>query len=146
MSVSEQQDGAVSTHAKVLKVLVVDDDRDIVRALNLRLRQAGYTVSTAYDGYEAVRAARAERPDLILLDIKLPAGDGFSVMARLRESSDTSHIPVVFLTANPQTSNWQSALEMGAVDFIPKPYEGKELLRVVKRALERSGSSPVASG
>ncbi len=125
------------------KILVVDDDRDIVRALNIRLRQAGYAVANAYDGYEAVHAAHTHRPDLILLDIKLPAGDGFSVLERLQDSVETTHIPVVFLTANPQTANWQRALEMGAVDFIPKPYEGKELLRVVRSALETPEASAV---
>jgi DNA-binding response OmpR family regulator len=124
------------------KILVVDDDRDIVRALNIRLRQAGYEVASAFDGYEAVHSAHSEAPDLILLDIQMPAGDGFSVLERLRVSVETSQIPVVFLTANPQTANWQKALEMGAVDFIPKPYEGKELLRVVKRALGHVESDP----
>ncbi len=131
-------DDEVTPHGGAPKILVVDDDRDIVRALNIRLRQAGYAVATAHDGYEAVHAAHTHRPDLILLDIKLPAGDGFSVMERLRDSVETTAIPVVFLTANPQTANWQKALDMGAVDFIPKPYEGKDLLRVIRRALSPS--------
>lgn len=128
------------------RILVVDDDRDIVRALSIRLRQAGYEIATAYDGYEAVHSAHTHAPDLILLDIKMPAGDGFSVLERLRDSVKTAGIPVVFLTANPQTANWQRALEMGALDFIPKPYDGKELLRVIKRALERNNPDPALAG
>lgn len=128
------------------RILVVDDDHDIVHALTIRLRQAGYEVTTAHDGYEAVHSAHTYPPDLILLDIKLPSGDGFTVLERLRGSVRTAHIPVVFLTANPQTANWQRALEMGALDFIPKPYDGKELLRVIKRALERSHANPAVAG
>src|SRR5512136_1732309 len=84
------------------KILIVDDERDIVKALMIRLQGAGYHVVTAFDGAQGVFMAHKEKPDLILLDIRMPAGDGFSVAQRLKRSSHTWTIPIIFLTGSPE--------------------------------------------
>ena len=118
------------------KVLVVDDEPDIVRALALRLKTAGYDVVTAMDGAGALMAAVTEQPDLVLLDIGIPFGDGHVVAARLRSNPKTAHIPILFLSARNAPEDLGSARSSGAVGFITKPYDPEELLRRVSWALE----------
>jgi len=84
------------------KVLVVDDERDIIKALMIRLQGAGYEVVTAFDGAQAIFVAHKEKPDLIILDIRMPAGDGFSVAEKLKHSTNTVSIPIIFLTGGPE--------------------------------------------
>ena len=86
------------------KILVVDDERDIVKALMIRLQGAGYDVVTAFDGAQGVFMAHKEKPDLIILDIRMPSGNGFSVAQRLKHSTHTFTIPVIFLTGSPDPS------------------------------------------
>ncbi len=118
------------------KILIVDDERDIVKALMIRLQTSGYEVVYAFDGAQAVFMAHKERPDLVILDIRMPAGDGFSVAQRLGESTQTFKIPIIFLTGSPETNSEQRAQELGARFYIKKPYDPEELLDAVKRALE----------
>jgi DNA-binding response OmpR family regulator len=118
------------------KILIVDDERDIVKALMIRLQANGYGVVSAFDGAQGLFMAHKENPDLIILDIRMPAGDGFSVAERLRKSADTSAIPIIFLTGSPETNSQQRAQELGARFYIKKPYDPEELLDAVKRALE----------
>ncbi len=118
------------------KILIVDDERDIVKALMIRLQTSGYEVVYAFDGAQAVFMAHKERPDLVILDIRMPAGDGFSVAQRLGESTPTFKIPIIFLTGSPETNSEQRAQELGARFYIKKPYDPEELLDAVKRALE----------
>lgn len=118
------------------KILIVDDVRDIVKALMIRLHKAGYDVVTAFDGAQGVFMAHKEKPDLILLDIRMPAGDGFSVAERLKRSTHTFSIPVIFLTGSPEKNAEDKAMGLGARFYIKKPYDPEELLDAIKRALE----------
>jgi two-component system alkaline phosphatase synthesis response regulator PhoP len=124
------------------KILIVDDERDIVKGLTIRLQSHGYEVVTAFDGAQGVFIAHKENPDLVLLDIRMPAGDGFSVAQQLRKSSDTLHIPIIFLTGSPEINSEQRAEKLGARFYIKKPYDPEELLDAVRRALEIEPSDP----
>ena len=124
------------------KILIVDDERDIVKALMIRLQTSGYEVVTAFDGAQGVFMAHKEKPDLIILDIRMPAGDGFSVAQRLRKSINTFQIPIIFLTGSPEQNSEQRAQELGARFYIKKPYDPEELLDAVKRALETELPNP----
>ena len=119
------------------KILVVDDERDIVKALTIRLRGAGYEVVTAFDGAQGIFTAHKENPDLIILDIRMPAGNGFSVAEKLKQSTNTFTIPVIFLTGSPEKNAEKKAMVLGARFYIKKPYDPEELLDAVKRALEK---------
>ena len=125
------------------KILIVDDERDIVKALMIRLQGAGYDVVTAFDGAQGVFMAHKEKPDLILLDIRMPAGNGFSVAQRLKRSIHTFTIPVIFLTGSPEKNAEEKAMALGARFYIKKPYDPEELLDAIKRALERDFDSPL---
>ena len=119
------------------KILIVDDERDIVKAVMIRLQGAGYEVVTAFDGAQGVFMAHKEKPDLIILDIRMPAGNGFSVAQRLKRSMHTFTIPVIFLTGSPEKNAEKKAMSLGARFYIKKPYDPEELLDAVKRALEK---------
>jgi len=118
------------------KILIVDDERDIVKGLMIRLQGAGYDVVTAFDGAQGVFMAHKEKPDLIILDIRMPAGNGFSVAQRLKRSIHTFTIPVIFLTGSPEKNAEEKAMALGARFYIKKPYDPEELLDAIKRALE----------
>jgi len=117
------------------KILVVDDDPDLVRALRLRLRANQYDIATATDGYSAIAAAQKEHPDLILLDLGLPAGDGFIVLDRLQKSDTLAGIPVIVLSARDPQNNEQRALKAGAAAYFQKPADNDELLNVIRTNL-----------
>ena len=117
------------------KILIVDDERDIVKALMIRLQANGYGVVSAFDGAQGLFMAHKENPDLIILDIRMPAGDGFSVAERLKSSMQTFSIPIVFLTGSPERNAEGKAMELGARFYIKKPYDPEELLDAVKRAI-----------
>jgi two-component system KDP operon response regulator KdpE len=125
------------------KILVVDDDPDLVRALRLRLRANQYDIATATDGYSAIAAAQKEHPDLILLDLGLPAGDGFIVLDRLQKSDALAGIPVIVLSARDPQNNEQRALKAGAAAYFQKPADNDELLNVIRTNLASSGSEQV---
>lgn len=118
------------------KILIVDDERDIVKALTLRLQSNGYRTIVAFDGAQGVFMAHKEKPHLIILDIRMPAGDGFSVAEKLKESKRMSRIPVIFVTGSPERNAEEKARDLGARYFIKKPYDPEELLDAVRRALE----------
>ncbi len=125
------------------KILVVDDDADLVRALRLRLRARNYDIVTAGDGYSAIAAAQRERPDLIVLDLGLPAGDGFVVLERLQKSDALSAVPVIVLSArDPQTAE-ERALKAGAAAFFQKPADNDELLNVIRVSLPTNRATAV---
>lgn len=117
------------------KILVVDDDPDLVRALRLRLRANNYDITTASDGYSAIATAQKERPDLIVLDLGLPAGDGFVVLDRLQNSDVLSGVPVIVLSARDPQGNEERALKAGAAAFFQKPADNEELLNVIRVSL-----------
>jgi DNA-binding response OmpR family regulator len=119
------------------KILIVDDERDIVKALTIRLQGAGYEVVTAFDGAQGIFMAYKEKPDLIILDIRMPAGNGFSVADKLKRSMNTLSIPVIFLTGSPEKDSEEKAMTLGARFYIKKPYDPAELLDAIRRALEK---------
>ena len=118
------------------KVLVVEDDNNIAELLRLYLQKDGFEVSHAADGGKAVEIAREIQPDLVLLDIMLPVMDGWQVCRELRK---TMKMPIIMLTAKGETEDKVSGLEMGADDYIVKPFEVKELLARVHAVLRRTG-------
>ncbi|HSB05626.1 MAG TPA: response regulator [Thermodesulfobacteriota bacterium] len=124
------------------KILIVDDERDIVKAVTIRLQTSGYEVVTAFDGAQGLFMVHKEKPDLIILDIRMPAGDGFSVAQRLRKSINTVQIPIIFLTGSPEKNSEERAQELGARFYIKKPYDPEELLDALKRALETEPLNP----
>ena len=118
------------------KVLVVEDDINIAELLRLYLQKDGFEVSHAADGGKAVEMAKEIQPDLVLLDIMLPVMDGWQVCRELRK---TMKMPIIMLTAKGETEDKVSSLEMGADDYIVKPFEVKELLARVHAVLRRTG-------
>ncbi len=124
------------------KILVVDDDILIRRTLKYRLEREGYAVATAETGEEALTAARQDRPDLVLLDIGLPDKDGLGVARTL---SAESHVPIIFLTARNQEVDIVVGLELGAEDYITKPFGMRELIARIRVALRRVGQAPAAA-
>jgi two-component system KDP operon response regulator KdpE len=117
------------------KILVVDDDPDLVRALRLRLRANNYEVTTATDGYTAIASAQKDRPALIILDLGLPVGDGFVVLERLQNSDTLAGVPVIVLSARDPHSNEDRALKAGAAAFFQKPADNDELMNVIRVSL-----------
>ncbi len=117
------------------KILIVDDDPDLGRALKIRLRANHYDTVQASDGYSAISVAQREQPNLIILDLGLPAGDGYMVLERLQNSDTLSSIPVIVLTARPPHSDKQKTLEAGATAFFQKPADNGELLDVIRATL-----------
>jgi DNA-binding response OmpR family regulator len=117
------------------KILVVDDDPDLVRALRLRLRANNFEVTTATDGYSAVAVAQKERPALIILDLGLPVGDGFVVLDRLQAIDSLSSIPIIVLSARDPQANEERALKAGAAAFFQKPADNDELMNVIRVSL-----------
>ena len=119
------------------RVLVVDDERFIAQALTIRLRAVGYDVRWAFDGASGIAAATEWRPDVIVLDIRMPDMDGFEVNRRLAAHPDLSATPVIFLSANIQESARQAAVAAGAHAFLIKPYESRDVLAAIRSALDR---------
>jgi two-component system KDP operon response regulator KdpE len=124
------------------KILVVDDDPDLVRALRLRLRANDFDIATASDGYGAIATAQKERPDLIILDLGLPVGDGFAVLDRLQSSDALSGIPVIVLSARDPQGNEERALKAGATAFFQKPADNEELLNSIRGSLPHEQPTP----
>ena len=118
-------------------ILVVDDDRRVVDLLQISLTQNGYKVQTALTGEEGLEAVRRESPDLIILDLRLPKKTGFEVCAALKSSKDTSHIPIVMVSASAEVDARLQGLMHGADDYLTKPFSPKELLIKVRRIFER---------
>jgi DNA-binding response OmpR family regulator len=123
------------------RVLVVDDESDITTILALALRRAGYQVSTAGDGLQALEVIAQEPPDLVILDVMMPRLDGFDTLQRLRESAPTAAIPVILLTARAQGADRIKGLERGADDYVTKPFEPSEIVVRVQAMLARTTSS-----
>jgi DNA-binding response OmpR family regulator len=120
------------------KILVIDDMPNIVTMVKARLEASGYEVITALDGQQGLTYANAEKPDLIILDIVMPAGGGYSVYTRLRMSPKTRSVPVIFLTAKDKPEDVARAYKLGAEYFVKKPYKPEMLLGTVKKVLESS--------
>ena len=118
------------------KILVVDDEQDMARALQVRLKANGYNVVFASDSVQAFTIANEEKPDLIILDIMMPGEDGFIVAERLKQSAATHRIPIIFLTGIP--GGEERAYKLGAFGYVMKPYQPEELLETIHNALQIS--------
>jgi DNA-binding response OmpR family regulator len=126
------------------KIMIVDDDPDLRLGLKLRLRANHYDTVHAVDGYSAIALAYKERPNLIILDLGLPAADGYLVLDRLQKDDKLSSIPVIVLTARDPESSEQRSLEAGAAAFFQKPADNAELLDLIRATL--SNPSPPRPG
>jgi DNA-binding response OmpR family regulator len=118
-------------------VLAADDDEDILALVTFRLERSGYTVLQARDGAEALELARAERPDLAVLDVMMPKMDGFELTRRLRAEEATSRMPIILLTARAQDADVEAGFDAGADDYIRKPFSPQELRSRVQAILGR---------
>jgi len=120
---------------------MVDDEKNIVELVKYNLEREGFEVLAAYDGLEAVKTALTKKPDLIVLDIMLPSLDGLEVCRKLRQNEETRNIPVIMLSARGEELDRILGLEMGADDYVTKPFSPRELLARIKARLRRFGAS-----
>src|SRR5436190_41278 len=123
------------------RILVVDDEQESVLPVKTALVRAGYDVSTAKDGWEGLSQARAMKPDLVLLDVKMPAMDGWTFMKFVRQFPDLKSIPVIFLTMAGKVEEQRRGRELGAEGYLLKPVEPDRLLCEVAAVLDRRGVS-----
>jgi len=121
------------------KILVVDDDRNLLKLFKYVLEKDGFAVITAMDGERGLELALAERPDLVMLDLKMPKLDGMEVLRKLKADPLTAAIPVVMITASAQKADAERALREGAVGYIIKPFHIAELRDCVRAALSFEG-------
>ena len=119
------------------RILVVDDDRSIVKVLRGYLEQSGYQVLTAYDGEAALRTLRRERPDLVVLDLMMPGCDGWEITRLVRADSALASLPIILLTARVDDGDKIFGLELGADDYITKPFNAREVVARVNALLRR---------
>jgi len=126
------------------RILVVDDEPEAVELIEFNLKQSGYAVTTAADGAEALRKARSQPPDLVVLDVMLPEMDGFEICKTLRLDPATVKVPIIMLTAKAAEIDRVLGLELGADDYLTKPFSTRELLLRIKKILSRGqpGAQP----
>jgi len=120
----------------IKKILVIDDEKDVVELIKARLEANKYEVLTAFNGKEGLEKAKSGQPNLILLDIMMPEMDGFGVLGKLRDmrlKKEIKNIPVIMLTAKGEVSSMSRARELGSVDYFVKPFDSEELLRYIRR-------------
>lgn len=122
------------------KVLIIDDEEHIVELIRYNLENAGYDAIEAYNGKDGIKAAKSEKPTLILLDVMLPMMDGLEVCRKLRKDDATKNIPIIMLTAKSEEIDKILGLELGADDYITKPFSVRELLARIKAVLRRIGT------
>lgn len=119
-------------------ILVVDDDHEIARLVRAYLEKAGYKVACAYDGASALRGLRTERPDLVVLDLMLPDRDGLDIARAIRADPATAALPIIMLTARVDDTDRIVGLELGADDYVPKPFNPREVVARVRAVLRRA--------
>lgn len=117
-------------------ILIIEDDENISKALDVRLQARGYKVLTAFDAVQGMQKATGTLPDVILLDITMPGGNGFSLAERLKASTNTQAIPIIFLTASQQSDLREKAMALGAAAYFEKPYDFDYLLAALRAAIE----------
>jgi two-component system alkaline phosphatase synthesis response regulator PhoP len=120
------------------KILIVDDEKDIVKMIDYNLKKEGYKTISAYNGEDALEYAKKEIPDIIILDLMLPGIDGLDVCRQLKKEGKTASIPIIMLTAKTKESDKIVGLELGADDYVTKPFSPRELLARVKAVLRRA--------
>jgi len=119
------------------KILVVDDENQMVLMVQMRLEAAGYEVITAYDGEEGLEKAKNENPDVIILDIMMPKMDGYQVCSHLKSDEQYQQIPIIILSAKTQKSDIEKSLEAGADAHVTKPFDPPVLLAKIKEVLDK---------
>ena len=117
------------------KILIIDDEQDLVSVVKLRLKANNFLVSEAFTAKEGLKKAE-EKPDLILLDILLPDSDGYQVCQRLKSNSKTQDIPIIIFTASSLKDLAKKAIDAGAIDYLIKPFEPKDLLEKINKAIK----------
>ncbi|MFC1976039.1 response regulator transcription factor [Chloroflexota bacterium] len=122
------------------RILIVDDDKQIVRLVRSYLEQAGYQVLTAYDGETALHTIRREQPDLVVLDLMLPDRDGWEITRLIRSEPSLANLPIIMLTARVEDTDKIVGLEVGADDYVTKPFNPREVVARVRAVLRRAGS------
>ena len=133
-----------ATKRSSARILVVEDERDIAALVAYHLTKEGYRVRTAEGGAEALEAAAAERPDLLVLDLMLPGFSGYEVLQEIRRRAELAEVPVVVLTARRDEADRVKGLELGADDYITKPFSPRELVLRVAAVLRRAQSPAIA--
>lgn len=128
------------------KILVIDDEENIRELVKYNLEKAGFQVVECGDGLTAVSLAKGDRPDLILLDLMLPGLDGLEVCRTLKQHQDTTAIPIIMLSAKDEEVDKILGLELGADDYMTKPFSSRELVARIKAVLRRSVKEPLISG
>jgi len=118
------------------KILIVDDEKDLVATVSFRLESRGYTVAAAYNGMDALEKVKREKPDLIILDLMLPKMDGYRVCALLKKNAHYSAIPIIIFTARAEESDVALTKEAGADAYITKPFDPDVLLAKIKELLK----------
>jgi len=121
----------------IKKIVLAEDEPQIARLVEFKLKKEGYQVVSKGNGEEALAAIKAEKPDLILLDVMMPVMDGYEVLRRVKEDENLKNIPVVMLTAKAQERDVVKGIDLGADDYITKPFHPAELLARVKKILGR---------
>ncbi len=116
-------------------VLLVEDDKEITLSIGIRLKAMGYEIVTAYDAIGAISQARRAKADVAVIDINLPGGDGFVVAERLKALAEISTIPLIFMTASKKPGLRERAEELGALAFLEKPFDAKQLVSAIERAI-----------
>jgi len=127
------------------RILIVDDDRQIVRLLRAYMEKDGYRVLVAHDGAAALQLVRSERPDLMLLDLMLPDRDGWEITRLVRGDPDLAATPIIMLTARVEDQDKIVGLEMGADDYVTKPFNPREIMARVRAVLRRAQGKPVSA-
>ncbi|MCD4751539.1 MAG: response regulator [Anaerolineaceae bacterium] len=125
----------------MVKILVIEDEKDIRQLLIYTLQYAGFTVISGRDGDEAVRLADEEMPDVILMDVRMPCLDGYEACKMIKANEKTAHIPVMFLSAKGQDTEIDKGFKAGASDYLLKPFTPTELIERVKLTLEENSIS-----
>lgn len=115
------------------KILIVEDEKNIVLSLRMYLKKEGFEVKVASNGIDALKLAQDDKPDLILLDILMPSMNGYLVCEALKEDMETKHIPVIFMSAKSQEKDLNKAFEVGGSDYIIKPFTHEEIKKLIDK-------------
>lgn len=119
------------------RILIIDDEPELIKTLQIRLEAEGYQVLTAYDGIAGLKKAEEEDPDLLILDVVMPGMDGYAVCERMKASPRTRNIPVIMLTAQSMGDDIEKGFEKKADWYMVKPYDNKKLLQIIKKFLRK---------
>ncbi len=132
----------MDAETKKIRVAVIDDDAGLVATIQSFLESRGFTVSCAYGGTSGIELVRQEKPDVVILDITMPDKDGRDVLIELKKNPDTKNIPVIVLTGKGEQFERDYGIDIGADDYIAKPYDSYMLLRAVNHAAQKPPSAP----